>query len=195
MGPPSSSGFLARDDGITTKTKPPTTAAAFEKEWRRLRAQGAGARVALLRSVGGAAFIQRRLSGGGGEMGPDLLGEVVEALRDARGVAATRSPYALVADDKDDDEAAAAARTTITTSTTTPSSPAAAEVIDNDDDHEVLACLDALAATPRFALHWALLSPGQQAAGRELVAGIAARTGDNGWEEKDVLVRVQKAFA
>lgn len=66
----------------TTQAATYNTAAAFEKEWRRRRRQQHDGRyeacVALLRAAGGAGFIRARLSKG--ELGPDLLGEMVEAL-------------------------------------------------------------------------------------------------------------------
>ena len=145
------------------------SAAEFEKAWRRLGPSGGAQRMDLLRSAGGAGFIQARLSRG--ELGPDLLGEMVEALATtATGTAAGAAAAAAAA--------------------------AAATDEASNVNETVLACLDALTATPRFALHLALLSPGQRTAGRELVAVVAGEGeggGDNGGGD-DRLARVRKAF-
>jgi hypothetical protein len=137
----------ARPPSTTTTTTSIPTATEFEKAWRRLGSSSGVQRMDSLRSAGGAGFIRARLSRG--ELGPDLLGEMVEALATAG---------------------------------------------DDDDSQEtVLACLDALAATPRFALHLALLSREQRSAGRELVAALVAGDGKGDGDER--LARVRKAFA
>lgn len=153
----------------------PATAAAFEKEWRRLRTHsqnGSVACIALLQSAGGAGFIKRRLSSG--DLGPDLLGEMVEALTDA--TVAEPEPSL--------EEGAAAAGAT----------PAAAGMTTRTLSHdEALACLDALAGTPRFALHWALLSREQRTATTKVIAAIVGAGGDGG-KDAVALARVQKAY-
>lgn len=78
---PSSSSSSSSSATPTPAARAPATydtAAAFEKEWRRREPDGHEARVALLRSAGGAGFVRARLSRG--ELGPDLLGEMLEAL-------------------------------------------------------------------------------------------------------------------